>query len=68
MAVGGDRVTHALDQVLAAQQLADAMFWTVLQKAELKTAHAKFCDGLAASSYGLPWPQARDAKSEAKAG
>jgi Apea-like HEPN len=49
----------------SAQQLAEAMFWVVLQKADLKTAHAKFCEGLAASSYGLPWPSALAAGASA---
>lgn len=40
----------------SAQQLAEAMFSITLQKADLNTAHAKFCDSLAASSFGLPWP------------
>jgi hypothetical protein len=40
----------------SAQQLAEAMFSIVLQRADLKSAHAKFCDGLAACSFGLPWP------------
>jgi hypothetical protein len=51
----------------SAQQLAKTMFWVVLQKADLKIAHAKFCDGLAASSFGLPWPNAPAATAGAQA-
>jgi Apea-like HEPN len=41
----------------SAQQLAESLFWTALQKADLKIKHATFSESLAASSYGLPWPK-----------
>jgi hypothetical protein len=41
----------------SAQQLAESLFWTVLQRVDLKIKHATFSESLAASSYGLPWPK-----------
>jgi hypothetical protein len=39
-----------------AQVLAEEMFSVVLEKADLKMTHVKFCDDLSAASYGVPWP------------
>lgn len=39
-----------------AQMLAEAMFRTVLDKADLKIRHENFCNELAAASYGTDWP------------
>jgi hypothetical protein len=39
----------------------------VLEKADLRTVYTTFCDGLAASSYGLPWPEASAGPYQAKA-
>jgi Apea-like HEPN len=41
----------------AAQRLAESMFAIVLEKVDLKIKHATFCEDLATSSYGLPWPK-----------
>lgn len=39
-----------------AQIIAESLFFVVLSKADLAQPHAKLCEELSASSYGLPWP------------
>jgi hypothetical protein len=41
-----------------AQVLAESLFQTVLESANLKTRHETFCNEVAAASYGTPWPAA----------
>lgn len=38
------------------EYLAEILFYEVLCKADLKSSHGKFLEGLSAASYGLPWP------------
>ncbi len=38
------------------QYLAEALFWRVLDVADLNSSHANFCDELATASFGQPWP------------
>jgi hypothetical protein len=39
-----------------AQMIAEALFWAVLENADLKRGHDDFCTELAEASYGAPWP------------